>query len=364
MKTFRNIMLCVLILVSTFIILACTVYNYKIGPVSDSEEEIEVVIESGASTSQIAQLLEDKGLIRDKDFFLIYAKLFEVNNIKASTYILKPNMGVKKIVEVLQEGNSYNPDQITIQFIEGLNIRQVAEMIADKTTNSYDSIIAKTQDEEYLKTLIDKYWFLDESILEDGIYYGLEGYLFPNTYYFNNEEVGIDEIFTKMLDQMDKVLTPYKDELTSSGKTVHEILTMASMIEKEGAANTKENPDVRKNVASVFYNRISRNMSLGSDVTTRYALKIDNAKEKLDSTQYQYKSPYNTRLTDGSMNGKLPIGPICGVSKDSIEAAIHPTQTDYIYFVANIATKETFFFNNSQDYEKKKQELSSVNQGL
>lgn len=364
MEKYKNIMLSVLILTTAFIVLACTVYNYKIGPVSDSSEEIEVVIESGSSVRSIASLLEEKGLIRDKNFFLIYAKLFDVDNIKASTYKLSPNMGVKKIVEVLQEGNSYNPDAITITFKEGLNMREIANVISDKTDNSYEDVLAKANDQEYLKTLINDYWFLTDTILRDGIYYGLEGYLFPNTYEFTNREVSIETIFKAMLDEMDKVLTLYKETIASKGKTVHEILTLASMVEKESAGNTQENPNASKEIASVFYNRLSLSWPLGSDVTTRYALKIDNNKQALSASDFQYKSPYNTRLQDGTMNGKLPIGPIASASKDSIEASVNPMDTDYLYFIANIVTKETFFFTNSRDFEAKKQELAAVNQGL
>ena len=129
------------------------------------------------------------------------------------------------------------------------------------------------------------------------------------------------------------------------------------MAEKEGLGN------VRADIVSVFINRIDSNMSLGSDVTTRYALRIDDATQALTAAQYQTQSPYNTRLIDGSMNGILPVGPICTVSKSSIEAAIHPTETDYLYFIANIQLAQTFFFDNSQDFEAKKLELQDINQG-
>ena len=363
MKTFRNIMICILILLTTAIVLGCTVYNYKMSPVSNSSEEIEVVIPSGSSIKAIGALLEEKGLIRDKDFFVIYAHLFHIDNVKASTYHLSPNMGVPKIAEIIQEGNSYNPDSITITFKEGLNIRQIAKVIEENTDNHYDEVIAKASDETYLRSLIEKYWFLDESILGPDIYYGLEGYLFPNTYRFTNKQVTIETIFETMLDQMGKELEPYREEIEKQGKSVHAILTMASMVEKEGATHNEED-QVLNHVASVFYNRIDRNMSLGSDVTTRYALQIDDAQQKLTTEQYQTKSPYNTRLTDGSMNGKLPVGPICGPGRESIKAAIYPSDTNDIYFIANIVTKETFFFDNSRDFERKKQELQSVNQGL
>ena len=115
-------------------------------------------------------------------------------------------------------------------------------------------------------------------------------------------------------------------------------------------------------MASVFVNRMMKNMPLGSDVTAKYANKIDE-KRALYAAEFQLKSPYNTRLTDGSMNGKLPIGPISTISKSSIDAAFNPDATPYIYFISNIETLETFFYEDYNGFLKKKNELASVNKG-
>ena len=136
------------------------------------------------------------------------------------------------------------------------------------------------------------------------------------------------------------------------------------MVEKESYDNDED----RKNVASVFMNRIKAGMSLGSDVTAYYALKIDNAQEYIKKNcignciNYNYNSPYNTRIS--SMAGKLPIGPISTISLSSLKASIEQNDTEYLYFIANIKTKETFFFKNYSDFEAKKVELAPVNGGL
>lgn len=350
-------MLCVLILVATAIICACTVYNYNISAVSSSEETKEVTIASGSSSSQIAEQLEQEGLIRSKTFFLIYLKIFQVNDLKAGVYTLSPSMNVEMIVDTLTAGNNYNPNEIQIQFREGITMREVARLIASNTNHTEDEVFALLEDETYLDSLIEEYWFLTDAIKDSEIYYSLEGYLFPDTYNFVSKDVPIETIFATMLDEMEQVLEPYRSDIEASRFSVHELLTLASMAEKEGIGND------RADIVSVFINRIDSNMSLGSDVTTRYALRIDDATQALTAAQYQTQSPYNTRLIDGSMNGKLPIGPICTVSKSSIEAAIHPTETDYLYFIANIQLAQTFFFDNSQDFEAKKLELQDINQG-
>lgn len=357
MKKLSTIMLCVLILVATAIICACTVYNYNISAVSSSEETKEVTIASGSSSSQIAEQLEQEGLIRSKTFFLIYLKIFQVNDLKAGVYTLSPSMNVETIVDTLTAGNNYNPNEIQIQFREGITMREVARLIASNTNHTEDEVFALLEDETYLDSLIEEYWFLTDAIKNPEIYYSLEGYLFPDTYNFASKDVSIETIFATMLDEMEQVLEPYRSDIEASRFSVHELLTLASMTEKEGIGND------RADIVSVFINRIDSNMSLGSDVTTRYALRIDDATQALTAAQYQTQSPYNTRLIDGSMNGKLPVGPICTVSKSSIEAAIHPTETDYLYFIANIQLAQTFFFDNSQDFEAKKLELQDINQG-
>ena len=157
---------------------------------------------------------------------------------------------------------------------------------------------------------------------------------------------------------MNIILEPYKEEIEASDYTVHELLTLASIAEKE-VVNTSDDNQERRNVISVFLNRIKKNISLGSDVTTRYAIKLDDSRA-LYKSEYNSTSLYNTRNIN---NLGLPPGPIATVSKSSIEASINPTQTNYLYFIANIKTGETFFFETSSTFEAKKKELASVNNG-
>ncbi len=358
-KTFRNIALGILISTTIIIIGCCLFYNYQLSPVSNSTELIEIEIPNKTSVKGIATILKEKKLIRDERMFLIYVKLMKVNNMKAGYYDFTPDMGVKKIVEALQNGSKKNPNEIEITFKEGITMRDIAKVISANTNNTYDEVIEKSNDTVYIDSLIKKYWFITEDIKNDSIYYKLEGYLFPDTYRFNNKDVTVEEIFNKMISEMSTVLEPYKNDIEKSNLSIHEILTLASMVEKEAATES-----VRGQVASVFMNRIKIGMSLGSDVTTRYAFKVDNPKQVLTKVQYNTRNPYNTRVTDGSMNGKLPVGPICTLSKSSIKASIYPSNTDYLYFIANIKTLETFFYTNSSGFEQKKNELQSVNGGF
>lgn len=346
-----------LIIILTIILIGLITWNVLEKPVDAKDNTpIEVVIPSGAGASQIATILEEKNLIRNADFFKIYIKVTKPQSLKATTYKLRKNMSLKQIIKALEKGNSYNPDEVNITIREGLNIREIANIISTHTSNTYDEVIEKSNDEAYIRTLINKYWFITDDILNDKIYYKLEGYLYPNTYTLANEDVDVEYIFNKMLNEMAKHLATYED-YDYTNMSIHERLTLASMVEKESSVSTD-----RSKMASVFVNRLKKNMNLGSDVTAKYANKIDD-KRALTAAEFQLKSPYNTRLQDGSMNGKLPIGPICTISKNSIDAAFNPDKTEYIYFISNIETQETFFYEDYASFLNKKEELASVNKG-
>ena len=202
--------------------------------------------------------------------------------------------------------------------------------------------------------MIEKYWFITDEIKNGDIYYSLEGYLFPDTYAIANEDATVQEIFEKMLDKMEDVLNEYKDEIEKSNYSAHEILTLASIIELEST-----HPEDRKDVASVLYNRINQNISLGSDVTTYYSVGINIGDRDLYKAEINAENPYNTR--GPNMEGKLPVGPIASVSKQSIEAAIEPNSTEYLFFVADKNGK-VYFTNTNEEHEQMIQSL--VDKGL
>ena len=340
-KTYIKLIKAFTVLILSLLIMLVCVYNFELSPVSKEKKLVTVTIEQGTSKKQIADMLEEKGLIKSSTFFMIYVKLNKINNIYASTYELSKNMGVKKIVSILEKGNTYNPDSVSITFPEGINMRKIATIISKNTNNSYDDVINKANDTTYLKEMISKYWFLSEDILDTKIYYKLEGYLYPNTYEFINKDVSVEEIFNKMLEQTSYVLEEYKTKIEKSKYSPHQLLSLASMCELEGASE-----EYRKSIAGVFYNRLDINMSLGSDVTTYYAFKVEMSERDLTSTEFNTYNAYNTR--GPQMNGMIPVGPICNPSKESIEAVVEPTKHDYYYFVAD-KKKKVYFSKTSQE---------------
>ena len=312
-------------------------------------------------SSQFIDNLYDKIVDEDvlsRDFneiknYLLRRYSFITDIIQEKYDLKQENMNLKEITDILVKGSNVKNKEITITFKEGKTMRSIAKTIDENTTNSYEEVFDVLSNKDYINSLINKYWFLDDVILNSNIYYPLEGYLAPDTYNFD-VNADVKAIFEKMLDQTDKILTELKPSLEKSGLKVHEVLTLASMAESEGVSL-----EDRKNIVGVFMNRIKNNMALGSDVTTYYASKIELGERDLYMSEINSDNPYNTRSAKNA--GKLPVGPICNPSKSAIEATINYTQNDYLYFVADKNMK-VYFTKTDAEHNKKIQELK--NQGL
>ncbi len=305
---------------------------------SKSDGFTEFKVEEGWSKYKIAEELEDAKLIKNSFFFKFYMKVNE-KELYAGTYKLSKSMTVDEIIRVLNEGNSLENETITITFIEGKRLTSYVKKISETFGFTEEEILTKITDKKYLQSLIDQYWFIGEDILDENLYFPLEGYLFPDTYIIK-KSASIEEIIGKMLSTMDNKLSVYKDEISLSSYSVHKLLALASIIELEGANSTD-----RAGVAGVFYNRLKNNWTLGSDVTTYYAVKKDFS---VDLTQSDLDScnAYNTR---GNCVNDLPVGPIASPSLASIAAVIEPTIHDYFYFVAD-KEKNTYFSKTETEH--------------
>lgn len=285
----------IIVVISTFIW-----YNSALsGPGSESEE-VTFEISLGSGTSKIASILKENGVIKSEFAFKLYAKLNGVSNFQAGKYTITKNMSVPEIAKSLQSGKVFKDTNFNITFVEGKTIPYVVKTIAENTNNSEQDVYALLADEEYLDSLIDEYWFLTDEIKNENLYYSLEGYLFPDTYTFEDKDVRIRDIIKTMLDQMGKVLDKYKTDIQRSKYSVHEILSLASIIENEAIFDKD-----RKDVSSVLYNRLEVKMSLGSDVTTYYANKIELGERDLYKSEINKENPYNTR--GPNMAGKIPV---------------------------------------------------------
>lgn len=349
-KKFKIILVLVAILLIGIATLLGT-YCYFKSPVSNDKKEVSIVIENGSTISDIATLLKKEGLIKNENFFKLYVKLKNVSNVYAAKYYFSPSMNLDEIINTLNEGG-YNENEISITFKEGINMRGIAKLIKENTSNSEDDVYKKLKDEKYLNSIIEKYWFLTDDIKNSKIYYSLEGYLFPDTYRFNSKDVTVEEIFNKMLDQMEKELNKYKKQIENSKYSIHELMTLASITQSEGY-----NEDDFKNIASVFYNRLKTGMALGSCVTSYYGVKKDMTDELLQK-DIDASNPYNTR---GNNPVSFPVGPISMPGAKALDATLDPIETSYYFFVSDKNNK-LYFTKTLNEHERMITKLQ--NEGL
>lgn len=315
-------------------------YHQGLSAVDKNGKKVEITIEEGDSYSSLGNFLKEQHLIRSKLFYKIYVKTHSLKGLEPGTYVLSQKMSVKELLNTLSTGSKVT---LTVTFREGLNMRQVGKLVEEKLGISADTFIETASAEENLNAWIKKYWFLTEDIKNEAIYYPLEGYLFPDTYHI---EKGATPkiILENMLNNTLEKLNPYKEALTSSTYSIHEILTLASMVELEAVS-----VEDREGVARVFYNRLNQHMSLGSDVTTYYGAKITMGERDLYQSEIIDLNAYNTR--NANMAGKLPVGPICNPSITAIKSSINPKENNYLYFVAD-KNRKVYFNTNDRGHQK------------
>ena len=343
-KTFIIILLLILILITSFAI----IFFHSLSPVDKkNENEITFTIKNGWGKNKIIKELKNKDLIRSEFFSKIIVKL-KNKELYAGTYKLSKDLSTNEILEIIEVGKNIENESIKITFVEGKRLTTYIKQISENFPYTEEEILNTLSNKEYLNTLINKYWFITEDILNEKIYYPLEGYLYPDTYEFKKNSK-LEEIIEKMLDNMDSKLTNYKDEIKLSSYSIHQILTLASIVELEGV-----NKEDRSMVAGVFYNRLKSGMSLGSDVTTYYAIKKDFSRD-LSQNDLDSCNGYNTR---GTCVTGLPVGPIASPSLSSLSATIEPTENEYYYFVAD-KEKNTYFSKTSSEHVQTVAKLKS-----
>ena len=337
MKIQHNIYVAIVVLIFSLTVFLCALYNFGLSKVSNDDTVKKVVVEKG-SIDSIAVNLYKNDLIRSKFAFKLYVKLHGKYNLMAATYNLSKNMGTRKIVDILSSGKKAGSD-VRITFKEGINIPKVAKIISDKTNNTEDDVYSLLSDDNFLDEVINKYWFLDNSIKNKDIYYSLEGYLYPNTYDFASKDSSVEEIIIHMLDETNRQLSKYKEKFSSN--SVHEVMTLASIVELEGTTLGE-----RKKIARVFMNRLDSNMNLGSDVTTYYGVKVNMGDRDLYSEEVVACNNYNTRCATFK---RIPISPICNPSIEAVEAVLNPDNNNYYYFVAD-KNKKIYFSETQKEH--------------
>lgn len=334
------------------LLLGVSVYHYieesYVAPVADNTSQtVYIEIGSGASLSKISTLLYEKGIIRNKFAFQLYADFNDVGgSLKAGKYNLSPGMTLEQIADVLLEGNP--PRTVTeVLFLEGYTVVDMAAKLEEK--DMFDA----AEKAEFLKLCDDadafsaEYDFIaalsgDENLSKR--VFELEGYLSPNTYEFYTDSTP-KEVIKKLLDQFNSTFVDeYKQRAAKLNMTVDQVVTLASIIEWEA---TEKN---FKNVSAVFHNRLKDNWAFGSCASLRYVTGIK--KQTYTAEEQSIDSPYNTYMYKG-----LPVGPINNPGAKAIGAALYPNQEyidlGYYYFVnVDKASSELAFAKTEKEHQK------------
>jgi UPF0755 protein len=298
---------------------------------SNAPTEITLEIPPSSSTTKIAEILYENGLIRNKFIFKLVVKNKSAGNkLRAGKYTLNTGMDIETIIGQLSKGGS---SENTIRFTipEGYEIEQMAEKLSKEGLVNKERFLQLTSDKKYFQ---DKHLFLKE--LEEG--QSLEGFLFPSTYeiFINSKE---EELIEKMLSEFEKIydeeIKPKMEEMDIS---LNEIITLASIIEREGKVDKE-----RELMSAVFHNRLKKGMLLQSCATVQYAL--GERKEVLSEKDTRVDSPYNTYIHKG-----LPPGPIASPGKSSLIASVNPADVDYLFFVLTGDDGTHTFTNNYKDH--------------
>jgi UPF0755 protein len=331
----------ILIILLFFLIGVAGVYlniiSYAQKPPNTKPVEQIVVVQSGQGFKALSNLLNQRGMILHPVKFRLFARIKGYDkSIKAGEYMLSSTMSPKKILETMVDGKVYL-HRLTIP--EGYNLKQIAQTVENAGFAS---------EKDFLKAATDP-----DLVHAEGIdAQTFEGYLFPETYYFPRGVIP-EYIISTMVKRFWSVFKPeWKEQAKNLGFTVHQVITLASIIEKETAVSAE-----RPIISSVFHNRLKRNMRLESDPTVIYGIRDYNG--NITRKDLERPTPYNTYTIKG-----LPLGPISNTGTKAIEAALYPADTNFLYFVSR--NDKTHYFSTSfKDHNRavRKYQLGLSNKG-
>ena len=363
-KKFRFVRFLVTLLILLALLGVGGFYGYRyaesaLQPVDPSSKQyVKVQIPEGANSQEIGSILEKSGLVKHGLLFTAYVKYKNYSDLKSGYYNLQKSMSTEDLIKALQKGGTPEPQEVVyanLTIPEGFTLEQIAQTVAQlqgdfKEPLTAEAFMAKVQDENFIAQEVAKYPKLLESLpaKDSGVRYRLEGYLFPATYTIK-ESTTIESLIDEMLATMDKNLSPHYATIKEKNLTVNELLTIASLVEKEGAKT-----EDRKLIAGVFYNRLNLGIPLQSNIAILYAegklgQKISLADDVAIDTAID--SPYNVYTNIGLMPG-----PVDSPSLDAIESSINQTKSDNLFFVANVQDGKVYFAATKEEHDKNVEE--------
>ncbi len=291
---------------------------------SKESREIEITIPEGYGLGQIAELLEEKGVIDEPFTFEVYARVKEMDQkLDSGTFVLNSNLGYDQIFQILKRKETAK-NVVSITFYEGMKLSDIAKRLDEHGVCDYDEFMLAADTETF------EYSFENMMGTNEYIYYKWEGYLFPDTYeFFTNSTPR--SVMLKFIDNFNNKMSGYYDRMQEMGMNLDEVITLASVIQSEAAYRT----DMEK-VSSAFHNRLEKGSGLPylqSDVTWFYYESEILPNVEDEELSDSYLSAY---YTYPNYREGLPVGPICNPGINAIEAALYPADTNYYYFVTDM----------------------------
>ena len=305
-QTKRRIFFAFILFILIGVLLSVGIVHYLVHPSKSNSPDQTFVVREGSTLTSVIGGLQKRGIINNKTLLLLWSRFTGYGSkIKAGEYRLNRNMAPLEILNILSKGIIIT-HSVTIP--EGFTINQIAEELETKRLAAGAEFLTLAEDTDIAK----RHNLPGPS---------LEGYLYPDTYRFARGQSTLS-IIDVMVKHFFKVIFPLREKIDASGMTLRQVITLASLIEKE-TGQGKERPII----ASVFLNRLKKGMRLESDPTVIYGIKDFSG--NLTRKDLNKPTPYNTYVIKG-----LPVGPIANPGKEAIQAVLNPADTDYLYFVS------------------------------
>lgn len=362
-RTAKRIVAVVMSLVVVFFLATCTFGFFwvksSLEPINtEATKTIQVEIPEGSSTKEIANILFENDLIKNATVFNYYSKIKSYNNYQSGFYNLSQSMSVDDLAKALQESGTPTAQEEPagkVLIVEGYTLTQIANSVTlnaktddktDKTPFTSEEFLATVTNQEFIDRMVATYPNLFASLpaADSGVIYRLEGYLFPAVYDYYDDTT-IEDLVEQMISTTDARLQPYYEAIANKNLTVNEVLALASLVEKEGSTD-----EDRRNIASVFFNRLNAEMPLQSNIAILYAQgKLGEEITLAEDTNIDtsIESPYNIYWRAGLMPG-----PVNSPSLSAIEAVLNANATDYYYFVADVTTGTVYFANTIEEHDQ------------
>ena len=316
-------------------------YTNSLKPVAAESREVIVEIPESTTVRSVTDLLDENGVIRDGQMAYIYARINHINNVYPGKYAIDTSWDVEKVLAYIGEPTNAINEDVRVTVVEGDWAKHIAAKLAEVTDSSADDYIALWKNRDWIESIRPQYPFLTDDIYQSDIY--LEGYLAPDTYMLKKDSTA-EEATLRILDQTLNVYNEFAQDMADSELTVHEIYTLASIIQYEAGGSEED----QRLISGVFMNRLHYGWNLQSSVTVCYAIDFDKDNDNWQACEVNVDvdSPYNTYMYPG-----LTPGPIENPGRAQIYAALHPEYTDplYFFFMADVYGDGTIYYAATEE---------------